>query len=317
MKLVKYGLIVFIPMSLLGAEAEFPKRGSLLNFTIAVMNTLNDSDYDHVSKRVAPVTGRLSLENRQRHFEQLITTGALANKDIYCFQEWDGTLIKDWFTPFARRYQHVTDPSGIQLLTAWNNDSFIAEQRFEGGSVAYYKPFGRIHEGFTTSGHFGYMLVILQSKQDPSVRIGVINTHLQGRPSDPVEASQKMVHELIVLIGLYPDISNWIVCGDFNVHGLDRTSSVPKSYRSVFSQLFANEFVQVVPPYVSSFVKDAAGPRPNQTDYIFLKNIFVTGLSLYPRHFDQLLKYAHDSSDTEKLYASDHAALIAQLAIQR
>lgn len=279
-----------------------------VDFSLVVSNTLKDGDYAYVSS-ISPVTTRMDIGSRQHYFNWYMSNpqSPLFDKDIYCFQEWDGQLGDALKRAGYEWIENLT----TGLVIAFKNSKFkkIASSgdAFKGLPLAG-------GGTFSSSGHFGYLVAFLESKQDANLKLGILNTHLQSRPTDPAGAKEAMIKKLVGLVETAGRLApNWIICGDFNINGLDRSAG------SQFTTLLNNPlaqhgFTNIVPSQTTSFAKPT---RASQTDYAFLKgNLIHKGIMFIPQDVNQLLKYAADGSDARTTFFSDHAAIVADLSLQ-
>jgi|GEM_PF-3389581 len=149
-----------------------------------------------------------------------VTIPGLKDIDIMCFQEWPSNFGSNTPPQFPVHYKgNAISYSGTMcVLTMINTQKFaIVEPTKQLPNITGFSPY------------WPQTVTVIQPN-GTSIKIGVINAHLKGGVSP--EQTVQQADNISKYIAQRPDVTHWIVCGDFNMRG---------KYKQVMSTLNLNE----------------------------------------------------------------------------
>ncbi len=268
-----------------------------MSFTVASCNVLKQDLY---KRNFKPKTDNAddykSLEDRQTIFEDselFINPHHDLKPDIVGLQEY-----YDSDTPHVylnnRKFFHIQEEMGLYLVTKKNTFDLV-----DSNYVSFKTP---------TATDNGFLYQILNPKKNPTETLGVINTLLKGGVGSGSGFSyhqfrQAQLDEIMDFIASKPNITQWIIMGDFNWRYED----------GKIQQWITDNDLTIGSTATTNYDTSRRGSNKLvKLDYILSKNITRSDDTVYPEVTKQNQRLlTHSTEDQERDYFSDHAILFA------
>jgi hypothetical protein len=310
------------------------KTEPAFQFIVTSCNMLYTPYYIQYSK---PNNAVIDIKDRKKAFKQALkSNNGFYRADILCFQEWPynpGTIFSKYENEIIFvNGKKLTKKSYLNSISTEYHDKFlkkihkslgshyrfIADQTTYDGLLMYINTakFDIISYEFKTIlAHQKLLTTILRTKNESKILIGVITAHFPFIKND---VNQQALHMIQAEILNHPNVTYWIVCGDFNYDILDSTYHryLNKNKFNRLTSFFPNfnNNVMLLAKSVNNdyLLPPTAFGAPGHfefDDYVFFsnnfKNVYAT---IFPENPDTLLK--HNGQDPQqKSYFSDHAII--------